>query len=166
MNQPGLSADELIAYVDCTAAGWRDLIVKHPDVLALPCDIMETGTVGALLQHIVAAQLRYAERLAELPVSDYSEVAFDSAEAIYRTHQRAIELFRQQLAKPVDWEERVEIVTRRRGPARTSRRTILLHALLHAIRHYAQLATLVRQHGIAPGWPMDYLFMDIELIPQ
>jgi hypothetical protein len=30
---------------------------------------------------------------------------------------------------------------------------------MHGIRHYAQLATLVRQHGVAPDWPMDYLFM-------
>jgi uncharacterized damage-inducible protein DinB len=29
---------------------------------------------------------------------------------------------------------------------------------MHSIRHYAQLATLVRQHGFQPTWPMDYLF--------
>jgi len=39
---------------------------------------------------------------------------------------------------------------------------VLFHALLHGIRHYAQLATLVRQHGIKPEWPMDYLFMGME----
>ncbi len=31
--------------------------------------------------------------------------------------------------------------------------------MTHGIRHYAQLATLVRQHGVTPDWPMDYLFM-------
>jgi uncharacterized damage-inducible protein DinB len=34
-----------------------------------------------------------------------------------------------------------------------------VHVLMHSIRHYAQLATLMRQHGIKPDWPGDYLFM-------
>jgi uncharacterized damage-inducible protein DinB len=40
----------------------------------------------------------------------------------------------------------------------------LFHALLHSVRHYGQLATLARQHGVAPDWPMDYLFMDMERV--
>jgi uncharacterized damage-inducible protein DinB len=36
--------------------------------------------------------------------------------------------------------------------------------VLHSIRHYAQLATLVRQHGYKPTLPGDYLFMGIERI--
>jgi uncharacterized damage-inducible protein DinB len=48
------------------------------------------------------------------------------------------------------------------GPARSNRKTILFHALLHGIRHYAQLATLVRQCGVQPGWHMDYLVMRME----
>jgi hypothetical protein len=47
------------------------------------------------------------------------------------------------------------------GPAHSTRKTIFFHALLHGIRHYAQLATIVRRHDIKPGRPMDYLFMDI-----
>jgi uncharacterized damage-inducible protein DinB len=47
---------------------------------------------------------------------------------------------------------------------RASRKTIFFHAMLHSIRHYAQLATLVRQRGIKPDWPMDYLIMGAERI--
>jgi uncharacterized damage-inducible protein DinB len=43
-------------------------------------------------------------------------------------------------------------------------RTILLHALLHAMRHYAQLSTLVRQAGFATGFASDYLLMDAERV--
>jgi uncharacterized damage-inducible protein DinB len=53
-------------------------------------------------------------------------------------------------------------MTRTMGRARAARKAVLFHAMLHAIRHYAQLATLVRRQGIKPNWAMDYLMMDME----
>jgi uncharacterized damage-inducible protein DinB len=53
-------------------------------------------------------------------------------------------------------------MTRSMGLARSNRKTILFHALLHGIRHYAQLATIVRQQGVKPEWLMDYLAMNME----
>ena len=44
---------------------------------------------------------------------------------------------------------------------RATRRTILVHLAMHGIRHYAQLATIVRQQGVKPDWGMDYLFMGL-----
>jgi uncharacterized damage-inducible protein DinB len=162
MTQPALTAEETMAWVELTSANWRDLVAAHPEILALPCDIIGVSTAGELLQHIVAVELRYAEQLSGLPPSDYSTIPFDSADAIYATHQRAFILFRELLASNIDWNQKFDYVTRSMGPARSARKTILFHALMHAIRHYAQLATLVRQHGIKPGWQMDYLVMDIE----
>jgi hypothetical protein len=34
--------------------------------------------------------------------------------------------------------------------------------MLHSARHLTQLATLLRQHGIRPDRPMDYLVMDLD----
>ena len=46
------------------------------------------------------------------------------------------------------------------GKLKAPRKTIMfLHALMHSIRHYAQLATLARQNGFKPDWAMDYLYM-------
>ena len=164
MSDPVLTAEELMQWVDRTAVGWRDLVAEHSEILDLPCDIMNVSTAGGLLQHIVAVQLRFAERLAGLAPSEYSAIPFDSAEALYATHERSLALLREQLAAHVDWDERLEFMTRSQGRIRASRRAFLLQPLLHAVRHYAQLATLVRQHGIEPGWPMDYLFMDAERV--
>jgi len=164
MPQPALTAEETLAWLETTSTNWRALLDAHPEVLAFPCDIIGVSTVAGLLQHIVAVELRYAEQLSGLPPTDYAAIPFDSAEAIYATHARAVALFRELLASNIDWDERIRYVTRTRGPARSSRKSILFHALLHSIRHYAQLATLVRQHGIRPAWPMDYLFMDMERI--
>ncbi len=164
MSEPNLSAEELIAWLETTSSNWRQLLTTHPELLAMPCDIAGTKTLGELLQHIVAVELRYAERLADLPVSDYAKIPFDSVEAIYATHQRAIAILKQLLNSNIDWNASIEYMTCSYGPARSGRKTILFHALLHGIRHYAQLATLARQHGIKPDWPMDYIFMDIERV--
>lgn len=155
-----LTADELIAWVDRTTEGWRELVVRHPEVLALPCDIRETHRVAELLQHIVAAELRYAERLADLQETAYEAIGMGSAEELFATHMRAMALLRERLqVADFDWDQPIDFVTRSAGRMRASRRTILVHLLMHSVRHYAQLATLVRQHGIKPEWPMDYLFM-------
>ncbi|MGA1982588.1 MAG: DinB family protein [Acidobacteriaceae bacterium] len=162
MAQPALSADEVMAWLDTTSKNWRGLIEEHPEILNLPCDVMGVGTVGGLLQHIVAVELRYADQLSGLPPTEYAAIPFDSAAAIYATHDRAMKMFRELLAEGGDWDAKFEFVTRSMGPMRSTRKTVLFHAILHGIRHYAQLATLVRQHGIKPGWPMDYLFMGME----
>jgi len=161
---PVLTAEEVMAWLEMTSVNWRALVEEHPEVLALPCDVMGVGTVGGLLQHIVAVEVRYAEQLAGLPVTEYAAIPFDSAAEIYATHERAMKMYRELLASDLDWDGKFEFVTRSMGPMRGSRKTILFHALLHAIRHYAQLATLVRQHGIKPGWQMDYLMMGVERV--
>jgi uncharacterized damage-inducible protein DinB len=162
MPEPVLTTTELIAWLETTSTRWQNLLNTHPELLSIPCDIMGVGTVAQLLQHIVAVELRYAERLSDLPVSDYAAIPFDNVESLYATHDRALAILRQLLASNIDWSQSIEFATRAMGPARSTRRTILFHALFHSIRHYAQLATLVRQHGIKPDWSMDYLFMQIE----
>jgi uncharacterized damage-inducible protein DinB len=164
MSEPSLSASELITWLETTSTNWRKLLNAHPELLTKPCDVAGVKSVAELLQHIVAVELRYAERLADLPVSDYANIPFDSVDAIYATHERSIAIFRQLLTSNIDWNTSTEYMTRSFGPARSGRKTILFHVLLHGIRHYAQLATLVRQCGVKPDWPMDYIFMDIEKV--
>jgi uncharacterized damage-inducible protein DinB len=164
MPEPTLTANNLIAWVEKTSAEWRSLLTRHPELLSIPCDITGVQTVAQLLQHIVAVELRYAERLADQPATDYANIPYDSIEAVYDTHDRALVLLRKLLDSEMNWDEAIEFSTRTMGPARSTRKTILFHLLLHGIRHYAQLSTLVRQHGVKPGWPMDYLFMDIESV--
>lgn len=159
MSEPGLSAREALAWIDTTASKWRGLLAKNPDMLSLPCDINRTSTVAELLQHIVAVELRYAERLLNMPETEYASVPFDSIDTIYATHDRAMQLYRQALDSGLEWDHKIEFATRSMGQLKASPKTILFHALFHGIRHYAQLGTLIRQHGYQTDWPGDYLFM-------
>jgi uncharacterized damage-inducible protein DinB len=163
MSELALTAQDIVAWLQKTSEEGRKILTAHPEALALPCDIAGAKTVGELLQHIVAVELRYAERLAELPVSDYANIPFDSAEVLYATHDQAAAIFQQQLSTCTNWDDHIDFPTRSLGPARSTRKAVFFHAHLHAIRHYAQLSTLLRQHGIKKNWPLDYLAMHIEL---
>lgn len=153
--------DDLLRWNDLTAVHWRDLARAHPEILSLPCDVRESGTAARLLQHIVAVELRYAQRLAAEPESSYDDVAFGTPDEIHATHVRALDTVRGLLAdQGYDWDREIEFQTITLGKLRATRRDVLLHLLLHGIRHYAQLATLVRAAGIKPDWPMDFLFLN------
>lgn len=45
------------------------------------------------------------------------------------------------------WNEWFAVAARKGGSTRVPRRTIFVHLLMQAIRHYAQFAALARQHG-------------------
>jgi uncharacterized damage-inducible protein DinB len=155
-----LSTAELLAWLEHTSAGWRALLSEHPEALDFPCDVREGETVRDLVHHIVAVELRYVERLLGLPASAYEALPRTDAAALYATHDRAMAQLRELLARADEpWEEELEFVTRSAGTLRASRRVVLVHLMMHSIRHYAQLATLVRQRGVTPGWGMDYLLM-------
>ena len=158
-----ITGEELQKWVEHTSDSWEKLLKEHPEILSFPCDIRETKSVAELLQHIVAVELRYAERLNELPQTPYELVPFDSVEAIYATHHRAMELIRPLLDRDETfWETVLELHTRSAGTFRTSQRTVLVHLLTHSVRHYAQLATLIRRHGVSHDGTMDYLFMGLK----
>ena len=132
-----ISVENLLTWNDATTQHWRDFFHANPLQLLLPCDIRNSKTIADTLQHIVAVELRYAQRLAGLPESSYEEIPKNSIDTLLTAHTLAFDLLRSLLA---------------------SRETILVHLTLHSIRHYAQLATLVRQQGFKTNWPMDYLF--------
>jgi len=160
MSEPVLSASELMQWNDLTAQRWKALLAANPEALDLPCDVYGSGTVRGLVRHIVAVELRYSERLSGEPVTPYEQVPEGPAEELFAIHDLTINRFRHLLAEEsINWDEMLEFTTISAGKRSATRKTILFHAFLHGIRHYAQLATLVRQHGIKPDWPMDFLFM-------
>lgn len=159
------SAEKLVAWNDTTAQHWRDFFIANPMQLLLPCDIRNGKNIADTLQHIFAVELRYAQRLAGLPESTYQEIPKDSIKSLFTAHRLAFDLIRNLLAQPdYDWSAELTFDTISLGRLRASRETILLHLTLHGIRHYAQLATLVRQEGFKTTWQMDYLFAEAQRV--
>jgi uncharacterized damage-inducible protein DinB len=164
MSVPSLTIDELLTWNDESAQNWKALLAANPVALDLTCDVYGAGTVRGLLRHIFAVETRYAQRLAGEAVTPYEEIPTGSVDDLYALHDTALATYRKLLADDsVDWDELLEFKTISMGTRSATRKRILFHALLHSIRHYAQLATLVRKSGIKPEWPMDFLFSGMEL---
>ena len=155
-----ITGAELQTWLEEVSSNWKRLIHTNPEILSFPCDIRETKSVAQLLQHIVAVELRYAERLNGIPETAYQAIPYSSAEEIYLTHDRAMKLLGPLMERDeVFWETVLEFQTRSAATLRAKRKTVLIHLLTHGIRHYAQLATLVRKLGVIPDFAMDYIFM-------
>ena len=158
-----IPVENLIAWNETTTQHWREFFLSHPMQLLLPCDIRSGKTIADTLQHIMAVELRYAQRLAGLPESPYEEIPKSSIKTLVTAHTLAFEIIHNLLADPTyDWSTELTFDTLTLGRLRATRETILLHLTFHSIRHYAQLATLVRQEGFKTNWPMDYLFVAAE----
>ena len=160
MSLPNLSGDALVTWLNDTSAKWLEFFQAHPEALDFPCGIRESKSVRAFLQHIVAVELRYAERLCDLPETAYGDLPSAPAESIVALHTRAMDLLRTLDGHDAAWWSKpITFATRSAGELQSSRQTIFVHLVMHSIRHYAQLATTVRQQGLPSGLTLDYLFL-------
>jgi len=133
-----ITGTELQEWVEHMSRGWKNLLESHPEILSFPCDIRETTSVAQLLQHIVAVELRYAESLNELAQTPYESIPYDSVDAIYATHGRAMDLLRPLMDRDEPfWEAVPEFKTRSAGTLRaiaSHGAGALAHTLCPALR--------------------------------
>ena len=160
----GLSFGELLDYSAEESNHWRDFFKQHPDALDVPCDIAGTKTVRELVLHIVAVQMRYAERLLNMPITEYESLAARLAqgkpgEELFALSRKSLEDLRSFAiaANDTDWDGTLTFPTRSAGELTASRRKIFIHALLHGVRHWAQLSTHLRQKGYKQDWMHDFI---------
>jgi uncharacterized damage-inducible protein DinB len=159
----GLSFGELLDYSSEETNHWRDWFAKKPQALELACDIAGTKTVREVVLHIVIVQMRYAERLLNLPITEYAELGSKSAADLFALAAKSAEDLRSFAiaANDADWEGTLTFPTRTAGTLTASRRKIFVHALLHGVRHWAQLASFLRQKGYEQDWPHDIIFSGV-----
>jgi uncharacterized damage-inducible protein DinB len=159
----GLSFGELLDYASEETNQWRDWFRQNPKALDLPCDIAGTKTVRELVLHVVIVQMRYAERLLNQPVTEYPDLANKSPEELFALAHKSAEDYRSfaVAANDGDWEGALTFPTRTAGTLTASRRKIFVHALMHGVRHWAQLATYLRQQGYTQNWQHDFLFSTV-----
>jgi uncharacterized damage-inducible protein DinB len=158
-----LSADELLRFCFAETQRWRDWLAANQKLLDLPIDIAQAKTVRDLVLHIVAVDLRYAERLLGERVTEYNQLPTSTLEEIFSTADRArekLESFMRQ-ASAAEWSQVLSFSTRSAGTLSSSKRKIFIHTLLHGMRHWAQLATYLRQQGHKQPWAHDFIFTDV-----
>lgn len=159
----GISIAELLRYTELENAKWHHWLgQKGPDFLDTTLELAGTRDLRGVLLHIFAVELRYAERLLGLPPTPYEELPTGTLDELFSIAGNAREKLRRFLASASEGELREVLTfeTRTAGTLVASKRKCLAHALLHGIRHWAQVATALRQQGHAQDWMHDFIVSD------
>lgn len=159
-----LSFAEMLEANERETAKWQNWFEHQPaELLDLPLDIALAKDVREFLLHIFAVELRYAERLAGSTVTEYEALPTGSVRELFGIGDNARQLYREYLsgASDSDLATIMEFPTRTAGVLRASKRKMFAHAMLHGVRHWAQLATALREKGHGTDWPHDFLFTDV-----
>lgn len=150
----------LVAYVEHETERWREWFADAPaEVLDIPLGAGADGTIRDLIKHIFAVELRYAQRLVGQPVTGYESLADVTVVQLWQIHQTGRSI-RDRYLKDASTEELDRVLvseTRKLGRLSARAHTVVVHTLIHGIRHWAQVATVLRQHGYTGLWEHDWL---------
>lgn len=162
-----LSVDvrDLVAYTTWQRALWR---LWFDQKGAAPLAVTTGGhgdgrftTVGGLIRHIFSSELRYAQRIAGVPLTDTSSVDVDDPAALFLLGAVGRASFNGVIETLPTPEWSIPLEFQLFGSAvRVTPRKVVLHVLTHEIRHWAQVATLLRLQGWI-GERQDLLFSPV-----
>jgi uncharacterized damage-inducible protein DinB len=159
-----ISFADLLAANEAETQKWRTWFDDQPvAVLDVPLSIALAKNVREFLLHIFAVELRHAERITGLPITDYEMLPTGSVAELFGIGDRARGMYRDYLAKVTDSNLAtvIEFPTRTAGTVRASKRKIFAHAMLHGVRHWAQMTTALREAGYPTGWGKDFLYSPV-----
>ena len=162
MTGAGITLEELLNDNEGSTRKWLTWLGATPMALELPCDIYNSGTVRGLLKHIFAVELRHSQRLVGQEVVAYDAIPVGSLEDLSAVHAQAAQNLRQFLSEANDGVlgEVIPLQTVSAGMLHASRRKLFIHILLHSMRHWAQLTTMLREAGHKTDWSKDFLFSE------
>jgi uncharacterized damage-inducible protein DinB len=148
-----LNYDHLLEYTDWERESWQDWFARHRDALGVsvgPHGDGRLNTVGEVVRHIFSAEKRYVERMNDQPLTEAAALpAADDVDALFafgRESRASLRAFISTLGTDqLDVARELTIVNVAR---RLTPRKILVHVVLHEIRHWAQIATLLRLRGM------------------
>ncbi len=157
---PTIPLDALIAWADEEARNWQDFFRTHPQALDLKTDIAHTDSVRGLLAHIAGVEYVYTERIRGIARSNYDELRQRANADPFALGDEARRWFREFLASGDDaaLDTIMTFGTLTVGQFSATRSKMLAHAMLHSIRHWAQLATFIRQQGLPEPGKHDFLY--------
>jgi len=160
-----LSLDELIEYTDWERGKWYDWLRQHGDgVLATSAGPHGDGrfqTVGDVVRHIFSAEKRYIDRLSNRSLTDTASIPNSDVEPLFafgRQTRADLKEFVKTLPAQ-DWDVPQEFNFMNNFLKATPRK-LVVHVLMHEIRHWAQIGTLFRLTGLK-GEFHDFLFSPV-----
>jgi uncharacterized damage-inducible protein DinB len=146
----------LLDYTEWDRDQWESWFRSQgPSALALgfgPNADGRIANIGELVRHIFSAEQRYVERIQELPLSDTSSVPSSDVDALFafgrESRRNMRKLLRDVPAEAWDRPRELQFGSNTRT---VTPRTLLVQSITHEIRHWAQMATLLRIEGRKTG---------------
>lgn len=163
MSLSAVSLEDLLADFDLTAARWKEFFAANPAAAAVPTDIVNSGDVGGLASHLYMASVAHSMRLLGEPVPNFNATTpVKDIAGAWEMHARGSTNLKRFLAstKDASLDELMTFRTQAGTDFQLSRRKLCLHIFVHAIRHWAQIGPLVRQHGFPVDWRQDIAFSE------
>jgi uncharacterized damage-inducible protein DinB len=144
---------------------WRDWFAEHPAAWAVPFATGRMATIGGVVLHIFGVELRYTQRLLDQEATSWEEIRQTSIEEVFELGDDA----RGQLvhflttAPEKELDRVLTFQTLTAGTVSASKHKIASNIFLHDIRHWGQIATVLRQNGFTDQWPHDLLLSRVEM---
>ena len=150
--------NRVMDYVQHERGKWKAWLEADPSRLRLP---FQPGgrfpTVNSLIDHVFFVERRHLSRLQGAPLPEKTGVAEGDINGLFEYADRAHADLRRYAAGLTDAQaDEVMTFTIPNGPVSIARGALALHALLHEVRHLAQLAYAARVAGIEPPGQHDY----------
>jgi len=147
-----IDVTDLMDYTEWERGKWRELFRREPEALKISLGSHGDGRfqqVGDWVRHIFSAEKRYADRLSGKPLTDTASLTNHNAEMLFEFAEQGRKELRQLLGTftEASWKAPLQfnlmnlVIT-------ASPKKIVTHVLVHEMRHWAQIATLLRQQGI------------------
>jgi uncharacterized damage-inducible protein DinB len=156
--------DELLRHNQEETERWRKFFAATPAALEVPMDMADMKTVRGAVVHIFVVEQLYGERLSGITRErlSYDDFPAESLDQLFSYHDLALAHLRKLLDTYTEaqWSESVEFKARVMSIT-ASRRKMFMHVLLHSMRHWAQVAMVLRQAGFPQDWQHDFIFTQV-----
>ena len=157
-----LTLPELLGYSDHERAKWRAWVMA--DVARATISLQPGGgrfsTVASLLDHVFLVERRHLARLQGGTPPDSTGVAVGDVSGLFTYADLVRADLRAYIGElgQAEAEERLSFSVLSGGSVTMTRRTLLVHMLLHETRHLAQITLAARIAGQAPPGEHDYFY--------
>jgi uncharacterized damage-inducible protein DinB len=159
-----IDVNVLMNYTDWERQKWREWLGQQGDALKTsvgPHGDSRFQTVGDVVRHIFSAELRYVERLSGKPLTDTASYPNDSVQALFAFGERSRKALAEFIeAFPAEEWDVLRDFEFFGNLLRATPKKMILHVLIHEIRHWAQIATLFRLNGFKVDFH-DFLFSSV-----
>ena len=155
-----LSLDELLAWTAEERAKWLPWFKANPAALGAP--VQPGGrfpTVLSLIEHTFLVEVRHTRRLQRQELPTQTGVAPEDIDALWAYAGQGRAALKNYLPTLTGQDAKTpRDVVVPSGTSQMTPRKLLFHMGLHEVRHWAQIAAVVRMAGFAPPGDHDLFY--------